>query len=294
MAGLSFNTTLFTEFSIEETLAILQDLGFDAIELNMETSPQFTAHVLPDVSPTRRDEIVAAIRDSGLQLSALSPKCNMTPAEPEQRQQALEYMCGSIDLAAAMGTDVVHMALGWISEGVELDTCWQWLVDQVRRCVEHARDRGVKLGVEAGVFPQIICHDTPNLQRLIELVGYDDLYINFDPSHIAAAGDDAVEVFRTFSDRIINMHAKDGKWNGSRAKFEFPALGDGDVDWKGLARAMIETHYDGYVAVEYEAHFFSKGYPNDPLGAAKQSKQFLDDVLADWLRMLDHGSVEGD
>ena len=79
------------------------------------------------------------------------------------------------------------------------------------------------------------------------------------------------------------MHAKDGKWNGSREKFEFPALGDGDVDWQGLAKAMIDTEYDGYIAVEYEAHFFSRGYPKDPIGAAKQSKQFLDNVLADWL-----------
>ena len=78
-----------------------------------------------------------------------------------------------------------------------------------------------------------------------------------------------------------SIFAKDGR--GTRQAFEFPPLGEGAVDWSGLARAMVETEYRGFIAVEYEAHFLAKGYPKHPIGAARQSKAFLDEVFSEWL-----------
>lgn len=283
MGGLSFHTSLFTDYSVEETLVILERLGFHGIELNLETSPDFTAHITPDVSPERRAEILAAIDRSPINLSSLSPKCDMIPADEQKRRQALEYVMGSIDLAAAMDTDIVHIASGWITEEAGIETCWQWIVDSVRSCIEYGREQGVRIGMEAGIFPGLIVWNTATMLELIDRVGYDDLYVNFDPSHLQCAGDDVVESFRTLHRRIINIHAKDGRNGGSRDQFEFPALGDGDVDWNGLVKAMLDTQYDGYVAVEYEAHFFSKNYAKDPLGAAQQSKTFLDNVMGEWV-----------
>ena len=282
MGGLSFHTSLFGDYSIEETVAILVDLGFNAIELNMESSPDFHAHLTPDATPDERAAIVETIRRSGLCLSSLSPHCDMIPADERMRQEAIEYIHRSIDLAVDLGTDIVHIASGWITEEAGEDLCWQWMVEATRACVDYGRERDVKVAMEAGVFPGLIVWSPETLLKLIELVGYDDFYVNFDPSHFAAAGLDAVAAFLRLQDRIINVHAKDGR--GGRDAFEFPALGDGDVDWPGLAQALIDIDYKGYVAVEYEAHFFSKGYPKDPPGAARQSKEFLDRVLADWLQ----------
>ena len=47
---------------------------------------------------------------------------------------------------------------------------------------------------------------------------------------------------------------------------------------------MVDTAYDGVVSVEYEAHFFAKGYNKDPVGSATQSKEFLCRVLQSWLQ----------
>ena len=74
MGGLSFHSSNFTDYSIEETVRILADLGYDAIELNLETAephfrardsghlrgappkhrPDNRAHVTPDISAERR------------------------------------------------------------------------------------------------------------------------------------------------------------------------------------------------------------------------------------------------
>ena len=281
MGGLGFHTSNFADYSIEQTVGILVDLGFDAIELNLESCDNFAAHVLPDAPKQRRHEIQRVIDEAGLTLSSLSAHTFMTSADAGQRRVAIDFVNGSIDLACDLGTDIVHMASGFVPAGVSQEQAWDWLTDAVRRCVEHGRQRGVKVAMEAGVFAGLIVWNRQSMLELIDRVGCDDLYVNFDPSHYQPAGDDAVATFGKLRDRIVHMHAKDG--SGKRDTFEFPPLGKGQVNWPGLAQAMIETEYRGYLSVEYEAHFFAKGYKKDPIGAARQSKAFLDEVFAKWL-----------
>ena len=282
MGGLSFHSSNFTDYSIEETVRILADLGYDAIELNLETAePHFRAHVTPDISAERRRSIVRTIASGGLRLSSLSPHRDMIPPDERDRADAIQFVKNTIDLAADLGTDNIHIASGFLIDNVSEDVSWGWMVEAGQRLVEYGRRRGIKVGLEAGVFPGLIVWNTATMLELIDRVGYNDFYVNFDPSHYQSAGDNAVRTFQKLRERIVHVHAKDGR--GTRQAFEFPPLGEGAVDWSGLARAMVETEYRGFIAVEYEAHFLAKGYPKDPIGAARQSKAFLDEVFSEWL-----------
>ncbi len=282
MGGIGCLTSLFTDYSVERTLDVLVELGYDAIELNCDTDlPNFSAHVTADTPPQRRDAIRQAIEDSGLFLSSLCVHHSLMEADPRQRAAALDLACRSIDLAVDLGTDIVHIASGMMTRGHGEQEHWPWMADAARRCVEYGREKGVRVAIEAGVFPGLLVWNTESVLKLLDLAGCADLYVNFDPSHYQPAGDDCVATFRRLRDRIIHVHAKDGA--GKRDTFSFPALNDGDVDWAGLCQVMIDTDYRGVISVEYEAHFFASGYDKDPLGAARQSKAFLDDVFADWL-----------
>lgn len=281
MGRIGFHTSNFSDYSIEKTVEILVDLGFDAIELNLESADNFSAHVLPNASKQRRSEIRRVIEAAGLTLSSLSAHAFMTSANADQRKTAIAFVNDSIDLACDLGTDIVHMASGFVPQGATEEQAWSWLTDAVRQCVKHGQRHGVKVAMEAGVFPGLIVWNTQSMLELIDRVGHDDFYVNFDPSHYQPSGDDTVATFRKLRNRIIHMHAKDG--SGNRDAFEFPPLGKGQVNWPGLVEAMIETDYRGCLSVEYEAHFFAKGYTKDPIGAARHSKSFLDEVFADWL-----------
>lgn len=54
VGGIGFHFSAFTDYSIEETVMALADLGYDVIELNMETAPHFRPHVTPGLSHQRR------------------------------------------------------------------------------------------------------------------------------------------------------------------------------------------------------------------------------------------------
>ena len=96
----------------------------------------------------------------------------------------------------------------------------QWLV-------EYGRRRGIRVGLEAGVFLGLIVWNTATVLELIDRVGYNDFYVNFDPSHYQSAGDNVVQTFQKLRERIIHVHAKDGR--GTRQAFEFPLDVDSSV-----------------------------------------------------------------
>jgi sugar phosphate isomerase/epimerase len=271
VGGIGFHSSAFTDYSIEETVRLLSGLGYQAIELNMETAPHFRPHVTPEVPPARRREIREAIGAVGLTLSSLSAHINLIEADEQRRRANWDFVKGAIDLAVDLRTDIVHVISGAVPEGASEHQCWEWLVEGLRECVAYGRERGVKVAIEAAVFPGFLVWNLATLLRLLEQVGCDDLYVNFDPSHYLPAGDSVVEAFRLLRERIVHMHAKDAQ--GVREAFTFPPLGQGEVDWAGLAQAMAET--------EYEAHLF--GYEKDPVSAAWRSKEFLNEVLSPWL-----------
>jgi sugar phosphate isomerase/epimerase len=270
-----------TDFSIEEAALILAEMGYQAIELNMETAPHFRPHVWPHLPSERRREIRHLLGDAGLALSSLSAHVSLIEVEAKTRQENVDFVKGAIDLAVDLGTDVVHVFSGIVPAGASEGRCWQWLADGLCECLDFASERSVMIAVEAAAFPGFLVWNLSSICRLIDLVGRQDLYVNFDPSHYLVAGDDVVEAFRRLRPRIVHMHAKDAR--GSREKFEFPPLGKGEVDWAELADAMLESNYDGYISVEYEAHVFGSGYESDPVVAARQSKAFLDGLLSRWL-----------
>ena len=55
--GISFHSSGFTDYGIEQTTEILREIGYQAIELNMETAAHFQPHILPDLAQSKREEI---------------------------------------------------------------------------------------------------------------------------------------------------------------------------------------------------------------------------------------------
>jgi inosose dehydratase len=98
-------------------------------------------------------------------------------------------------------------------------------------------------------------------------VAHTDRRVGFvvDTGHAALGGIDAERLIRDHPDRVVHVHAKDVR----RRVFEdnrnrngsfldgvlagmFTAPGDGDLDFRGVARALIDINYGGWVVVEAE------------------------------------------
>jgi L-ribulose-5-phosphate 3-epimerase len=57
---------------------------------------------------------------------------------------------------------------------------------------------------------------------------------------------------RTLGPRISRIHIKDFKLDRDKGQFFWKNLGEGDVDWVAVRKALGEVGYDGWITTEIE------------------------------------------
>ena len=55
---------------------------------------------------------------------------------------------------------------------------------------------------------------------------------------------------RTLGKRIVRVHLKDFKLDRGAGRFQWKNLGEGDIDWVEVRKALTEIGYDGYMTIE--------------------------------------------
>ncbi len=164
--GISFHSSGFTDYGIEQTTEILREIGYQAIELNMETAAHFQPHILPDLAQSKREEIRQTLRSAGLSLSSLSAHVSLIEPDEYRREVNCNFVKGAVDLAVDLGTDVVHVFSGIVPDGVSESHCWLWLVEELCECLDYtpARREGR--------------HGGRRLSRFFSLEPFDDLQVD--------------------------------------------------------------------------------------------------------------------
>jgi len=148
----------------------------------------------------RARELVSA---SGLAVSAVNLNIKSEPIwrngsftnpDPEIRERAVTYLTTAMDLAADLGSDMVTMCPlmdGWdYSFQVDYIDQWRWLVDGLKRALDHRSD--VKVSIEYKAFEsrtQITVPDVGTTLHLCDRVGRDHLGVTMDVGHALIAGE---------------------------------------------------------------------------------------------------------
>jgi hexulose-6-phosphate isomerase len=57
---------------------------------------------------------------------------------------------------------------------------------------------------------------------------------------------------RTLGPRIVRVHLKDFKLDRREGRFEWKNIGEGDIDWIEVRKALGEIGYDGYMTTEIQ------------------------------------------
>lgn len=110
-----------------------------------------------------------------------------------------------------------------------------------------------------------IVENMAHLSRLLTDLGDDRLWVNFDPGHLALAGEDPAKWVRTLGPRIAHVHLKDARRipAGSEMSpvpegafrfftgFEFLPLSKAVARLSELVDALRGVSYRGFLSMEY-------------------------------------------
>ena len=226
--------------SLAERFRIAKVAGFDGVEMSFPGG---------DVAETK-----AAIAESGLPVDgsvcAGHWQIRHTSADAATRAQALDHLLQALRDTHAVGGHSVLLVVGKGEDGPE-EEIWARSVENIAKAVPLAAELGVQILVE-NVWNQFLYdHDGGSDQTAEKFVRYIDDFnspwvgMQFDIGNhwkYGATGD----WIRALGHRVLKLDVK----GFSRSEDRFTPIGEGDIDFADVRKALREINFHGWIAAE--------------------------------------------
>lgn len=243
MARTSLKWSMVEEdLSIGDKFRLIADLGFDGVELDA-----------PNNLPL--EEIRAARDATGLVIPGVVNSCHwkvpLTDPDPAVRAACVSATIEALGQAKSYGADTVLLVPGVVNETTSYAAAYDRLVEGLDRLLPHAEDIGVSIALE-NVWNDFLLSPLEAAQ-LIDGFESPRLGWYFDVGNVMRYGR-PVHWIEALSHRILRVDIKEyslARMNieGPRKGFDVP-LGEGDIDWAAVNRALAAVGYAGWVSVE--------------------------------------------
>ena len=295
--------------SFDELVKTASELGLQMLEFpcgNWSDAPHVKLDLLLE-NANERQKFIGAIRDQGLEISALN--CSGNQLAPNERGKAHDAVVHkTMKLASLFGVKRIVMMSGlpaapgdsspnWITVSWPLETTqilnYQWeqvAIPYWRDLVRFAADLGIeKICIEP--HGHQLVYNVETILRLREAAG-PMVGANFDPSHMMWMGGDPLAAIRRLGDSIYHVHAKDTRIDrensalttvletrtGDRVReraWNYVTLGFGHDEswWREFVLLLRQGGYDDVLSIEHEDVSMS------PLDGVKKTITLLSSII---------------
>ncbi len=220
--------------SVLERFELMKELGFDGMELasHAEVDPQ---------------EVRAASEATGLPMhgSVDSKHWNVRLSSPdaatrEQSRNDLEFAMREVN---ACGGDSVLLVPGAVKGDDEThDHVWNRSIPEIRKVLPLASKLGVRVLIE-NVWNGF-CETPEQARDYLDEINSPWVGMYFDIGNCRKFGK-SEDWIRVLGQRIVKLDVKD--WGDTEG---FCKIGDGDVDWPEVRKALREIGFSGWATAE--------------------------------------------
>lgn len=231
------------DLTYAERFALAREAGFEGIEMQTIAQPEEAA------------EIREAALKTGLRVHSVMNmdhwRLPLSSADPDVITRSVQGMATSLRNAALWGADTVLLVPAVVDAATPYRQAYERSQRVIReRLLPMARDLKVVIAVEE-VWNKFLLSP-------IEFARYVD---EFDSPWLKAyfdVGNVVIHAFpqdwiRTLGPRIVKVHLKDFNFDRPNGRFTWKAIGEGDIDWLEVRRALNDIGYRGYVTTEVSA-----------------------------------------
>ena len=246
------HTNSYHTHTLDEALEGIAAAGFKYVELSAVEG--WTEHVPLEPSDGDLADLKAKLARLGLTPLSLSGHSDLTTAH------GLEVARKAVDLCVRLGVSLLNTAIGGhYSE----DENKEAFMSNIHELADYAALRHINVGLEVhGDIMATAALSVPIMQE----IGRGNVGINYDTANcIFYGGVQAVDDLRTAAPHLVSVHLKD-KVGGLKV-WDFPAVGEGEVDFAAIFGVLEEIGYTGPLSVEIEF----QGDPFPPLEEVNRS-----------------------
>jgi hexulose-6-phosphate isomerase len=228
------------ELSFAERFKLGRDAGFDGIEMQTVTQPEMAA------------EVQEASKKTGLKIHSVMNMAHwespLSSDDPQVVNRSVAGMEASLRNAALWGADAVLLVPAVVNPATSYRQAWERSQRVIKeRLLPLARELKVIIAVEE-VWNKFLLSPL-EFARYVDEFQSPWLKAYFDVGNVVFYGYPQ-DWIRTLGARIVKVHLKDFQLDRPNGKFEWKNIGDGEIDWPEVRRALTEIKYKGYVTTE--------------------------------------------
>jgi L-ribulose-5-phosphate 3-epimerase len=226
--------------SYQDRFKLAASLGFEGIEMQTINDPK------------QAEEVREASTQTGVKVHSVMNmdhwKFPLSSDNPEDVRRSVQGMETSLRNAKQWGADTVLL----VPAVVNAKTSYQ---DAYTRSQKVIRERILPLAQELQVMIGVEEVWNKFLLSPLEFARYVDEFqspwvrMYFDVGNVVLFGYPQ-DWIRTLGKRIVKIHLKDFSLDRANGKFYWKNLGEGDIDWPEVRKALDEISYNGYVTPE--------------------------------------------
>jgi L-ribulose-5-phosphate 3-epimerase len=230
------------QLPILDRFKLAKDVGFEATEVHTVTDPQ------------QAEEMRAASDATGLKIHSVMNEAHwqfpLSSADPEVVRKSVSGMETSLRNAALFKAGTVLLVPAVVDAKTSYADAW-------KRSQQVIRERILPLAAELKVVVALEEVWNKFLLSPLEFARYVDEFQSpwakayFDVGNVVFYGFPQ-DWIRTLGSRIVRLHIKDFKLERGAGTFTWKNIGEGDIDWVEVRKALNEIAYDGYMTTEIE------------------------------------------
>ncbi len=255
------HTNSYHTYSLEEALEGIAAAGYKYVELTAVRG--WTEHVPLEADAKTLGNIQKMMKKLGLAPISLSGHSDLTTKD------GLKDGLKALDLCEKMSIAIMNTAIGGHAGQDEDEDAF---MANIHGLADAAAKRNIRLGIEIhGDITRSAKAAIPVLARIKR----DNVLINYDTANVEFYGGvKAVDDLPAALPKLVHVHLKDKRGEGKI--WDFPAIGEGHVDFKRVLDIMAKGGFTGPMSVEIEF----KGDPWPPLAEVNRAMKASHDKLA--------------
>lgn len=255
------HTNSYHTYTLDEALEGIAAAGFRYVELTAVRG--WTEHVPLDADAKTLSGIQRKLNSLGLVPISLSGHSDLTTKDGVVMGKK------AVDLCEKMGIEILNTAIGGhYSESEDEDA----FMGNIGELADYAAERDIKMGIE---IHGEITNSGKNAIPVIESIGKGNVFINYDTANAQFySGAKAVDDIGIALPHMVHLHLKDHI--GGEREWNFPGIGEGQIDFKKIGDIIQSQNWDGPISVEIEF----QGEPWPSLEEVNRSMKHSYDHLA--------------
>lgn len=253
----SMCSAMTKERSLENVLELAHSMNLDGVEIWVGHIEQYlqAGHSLQDLA-----QMLESLK---LSCVGISPYLDFVDESKEAETQAMVDTC--LAYCVALRCRMIRVFLGYKSSADVTEKEWEHCAQALKVAARKAEAAGVVLAIETH-------NDQPSdyaaaILSLLDWVASPAVQVLFDGVNMISTGQQMMEVYVPLKEHVVHVHMK----NKDLAKDCFKPVGEGDLDFVPVLRALKDDGYDAYISFEYSVE--------NPEEIIRKSKAWVEETL---------------